>query len=52
MTEEEPMSDVGSDVPVVEHSTEGDGDHDHAVPPELLFLHEVLEWQRAVEAGT
>lgn len=28
---------------------EGDGDDPH-VPPDLLELHEVLEWQAAVEA--
>jgi hypothetical protein len=29
---------------------EGDFDDDHSTPAELLELHEVLEWQAAVEA--
>jgi hypothetical protein len=32
---------------------EGDFDgHDHGVPADLVELHEVIEWQRAVEAGS
>jgi hypothetical protein len=27
---------------------EGDFDDNHSVPPDLLGLHEALEWQRAV----
>jgi len=37
-----------TDVPVVEHSTEGDDGADHSVPADLLELHEVLEWEKAV----
>ncbi len=29
---------------------EGDFDGDHAVPAELVELHEILEWQAAVDA--
>lgn len=36
------------DLPVAEEEPEPEGDHD--VPAELVELHEVLEWQAAVEA--
>ncbi len=46
------MSDVGSDVPELTRSTEGDDEDHEGVPPDLLELYEVLEWERAVaEAG-
>ena len=31
---------------------EGDFDGDHSVPPDLMELYEVLEWQRAVEEAS
>ena len=37
-----------SDVPVVGRSTEGDDEDHGGVPPDLMELYEVLEWEAAV----
>lgn len=42
------MSINPDDVPVEEFSTEGDDGESHHVPADLLELHEVLEWEKAV----
>lgn len=39
------------DTPPIDYETEGDDGPGHDVPPDLLELYEVLEWEAAVAAA-